>query len=217
MDWSNDLDDEDAEQRKNALAFGGALLLMLLVSWLMSGDSIISIIGAEPVSEPTGPKTVLMVEYMDFRCMASAQAAPTVRRLRQEYGDQLKFELRHFPLAYHTGADKAAQASECARSQGKFWEYHDQLLNLTSLGGDVGVRKIMDMTAQDVGLEMIEYQKCMEYQRFAPFVESHLAEGRSLGIRSTPTFIINGQRVEGALPYKSLKDIVESKMQGISR
>ena len=69
-----------------------------------------------------------MVEFSDFQCPYCSRALPTVNQVLNEYGDKMLFAYKHFPLTQiHPLAQKAAEASECARDQGKFWEFHDKL------------------------------------------------------------------------------------------
>lgn len=73
---------------------------------------------------------VVLVEFSDFQCPFCARAEPTVKQIRSEYGDKVLFAYKHFPLTQiHPHAQAAAEASECAKDQGKFWEYHDKLID----------------------------------------------------------------------------------------
>lgn len=71
---------------------------------------------------------VTIVEYSDFQCPFCVQAFPTVQQILTEYGDKVQFAYKHYPLSQiHPRAQKTAEAAECARDQGKFWEFHDAL------------------------------------------------------------------------------------------
>jgi len=73
---------------------------------------------------------VKMIEFSDFECPYCKSAAPTVKAVQDKYGDKLSLEYRHFPLAFHSKAQKAAEAAECAGEQGKFWEFHDKIFGV---------------------------------------------------------------------------------------
>ena len=89
-------------------------------------------IGNAPTQGTTGaPVTIL--EYSDFQCPFCARSFPTVQQMLKEYSGRVLFAYKHFPLnAIHPRAQKAAEASECARDQGKFWEFHDKLFERQS-------------------------------------------------------------------------------------
>src|SRR3989338_5570869 len=71
---------------------------------------------------------VVIIEYSDFECPFCGRHVPTINQILDQYGDDVKFIYRHFPLtSIHPNAQKAGEASECAAEQGKFWEYHDIL------------------------------------------------------------------------------------------
>ena len=71
---------------------------------------------------------ITLVEFSDFQCPFCGQAVPTVTQILSEYGDKILFAYKHFPLVQiHPHAQAAAEASECAKDQGKFWEFHDKL------------------------------------------------------------------------------------------
>lgn len=80
-----------------------------------------------------GSGKIILVEYSDFQCPFCARAFPTVQQVLKEYPGKVLFAYKHFPLtSIHPHAQKAAEASECARDQDKFWEFHDKLFETQS-------------------------------------------------------------------------------------
>ncbi len=77
---------------------------------------------------------IRIVEFSDFQCPFCGRAYPTIKALEQKYGDKVVIEYRHFPLSFHPYAQKAAEASECAGEQGKFWDMHDKMFGLQQQG-----------------------------------------------------------------------------------
>jgi protein-disulfide isomerase len=75
---------------------------------------------------------VTLVEFADFECPYCAVFSSTVAKLVKDYGDQIKYTYRHFPLSFHPSAQKAAETYECAKEQGKGWEMYDKLYTLSS-------------------------------------------------------------------------------------
>ncbi len=84
-------------------------------------------VGSASTKGPTGAP-VTIIEYSDFQCPFCGRAFPTIQQVLSEYGDKVQFAYKHYPLiSIHPRAQKTAEASECARDQGKFWEFHDAL------------------------------------------------------------------------------------------
>jgi len=154
---------------------------------------------------------VLIDEYSDFKCSYCARAAPTVHQIMDEYEGVVEVRFKHFPLAFHRGADKAAQAAECARDQGMFWEYHDSLFAKLKNGVDTGTDKAMTDTAAELGLDMQAFNPCLSSGEKKQIVDDHIEEGKRLGVTGTPTFFVDGQKIVGAQSYKVFKQIIESK------
>lgn len=73
---------------------------------------------------------VTIIEFSDFQCPYCGKAHPTVKKVLADYGDKVTLVFKHFPLvSIHPRAQKSAEAAECAKDQGKFWEFHDQLFD----------------------------------------------------------------------------------------
>lgn len=94
---------------------------------------------------------VTVVEFSDFECPYCARFVPTVSQMLAEYGDEIRFTYRHFPLSFHPNAQKAAEAFECAKEQGMWYEMHDELFDLSS-AGDLNT-KAYKRVAAELGLE----------------------------------------------------------------
>ncbi len=93
-------------------------------------------IGDAPVrGDKNAPVTI--VEYSDFQCPYCQATLPTINQLLTDYRGKVKLAYKHLPLSMHKNAQKAAEASECAREQGKFWEYHDLLFNTQQQWGSL--------------------------------------------------------------------------------
>ena len=149
-----------------------------------------------------GTGQISIVEYSDFQCPACGAAEPYVKEILQKYGNKTKLTYKHFPLPFHQYAAKAAEASECAGDQDKFWEYHDKLFeNQNKL--DVGSLK---KYAQQNGLDTDLFNKCLDSGTMASRVSQDKAEAKSLGVDATPTFFVNGKKHVGVLtPEKFLE------------
>ena len=137
---------------------------------------------------------VTLVEYGDFECPHCGRAHPIVQNIRRFMGEQLRFVFRHFPLVEaHPHAESAAEASEAAGAQGRFWEMHDILFrnqhaldpeDLLVYAGRIGV------DAQRVARELLAGS-------WTKKVRDDFRGGVRSGVNGTPTFFINGIRYDG--------------------
>jgi protein-disulfide isomerase len=149
---------------------------------------------------------VAIVEFSDFQCPYCSRAVPVVRELEKTYGSKINFVFKNFPLPMHEFAQKAAEAAECARDQGFFDAYHDKLFaNQLSLNVD-SLKKY----ARDVGADGAKFDSCLDGGSKAAKVQADLNEGVSLGVRATPTFFVNGEKIEGAQPASAFTPVIDS-------
>lgn len=148
-----------------------------------------------------------IVEFADFGCPYSRTASFILRTLATNYPNQLYYIYRDFPLIeIHPLAQKASEASACAHEQGKFWEFHDKLYqNQTSL--DEGS---FEKFAQQLNLDVPAFQECFASQKYTKQVEQDLEDGLRAGVRGTPTFFLNGNRIPGVIPQTVLESVIQS-------
>ncbi len=167
------------------------------------------------MGDPNAP--VHIIEYGDFQCPYCLKFwAETEPQLIEEYVNTGKvyFEFRSFPII---GPEStwAAEAAYCAGDQNKFWEYHDTLfLNWT--GENVGdfTKERLVQYAEALNLNTGEFESCLNEEKYKGRVEQDKAEGEANGVYATPTFLINGFRLEGSQPFSVLKDYIEQALNG---
>jgi protein-disulfide isomerase len=157
-----------------------------------------------------GPRTatVTMIEFSDFECPYCSRAAATIKQVQQAYAKDLRLVFRHFPLAFHQNAPKAAEAAECAREQGKFWEMHDKLFETQKSLTVPDLKK----RAAELGLNAQTFGQCLDSGRQAARVKKDTAEGETYGVKATPTFFVNGRLVSGAYPYEYFAQLIDSEL-----
>ncbi len=136
-----------------------------------------------------GEKGPLVREYSDFYCPYCQRLAltvlPEVKKLAKR--GVLRFEYRHFPLIeIHADAFQAAEASECAADQGKFWPYHDRLFAELQKGQGVNYVAL----AEELGLDVKAFRGCLEGEKHRDVVKAMRAEAESLGLEGTPTVFV---------------------------
>lgn len=155
---------------------------------------------------PTDAK-VYLVEFSDFQCPSCAVVKPYVDEIKNTYKDKLIFAYRHFPLKQHQFALPSAYGAEAAGEQGKFWEMYDFLFaNQDKLSQE----KIAE-GAKLLGLDMNKYDEAVKSEKVKNKIDKDLADGEKFGVSGTPTFFLNGQKLELG-NYAELKKIVEEAL-----
>ncbi len=157
-----------------------------------------------------GPATarVVLVEFSDFQCPYCARAAEVAQKVREEFGDKVRFVFRQFPLQFHEHAPLAAQAALAAHAQGKFWEYHDALFEHQ----DQLARENLDTLAANLGLDLKAFTTALNDGTYKAAVDSDYALGESLPVLGTPTLFLNGARVENPTDFGEVSDLIEQKL-----
>ena len=159
--------------------------------------------GDHALGPPTAPVT--LVEYGDFECPYCARAYPVVKELRQRFGDDLRFVFRHTPRANtHPHAERAAEATEAAASQGKFWEMHDRLFERPSALDD----EDLAAHASAIGLDGARFANEFRTHAHAAKVRAQEATGAH-SVLTTPTFFINGVRFDDTPDRATLGQAIE--------
>lgn len=148
---------------------------------------------------------IYLVEFSDFQCPACGAFEPAVETIMTKDKDKLLFVYRHFPLPQHGNAIPAARAAEAAAKQEKFWEMHNLLFaNQTNLSADT-----YTSLAQQLKLDMTKFKSDMQAADVANLVSSDVAFGNSIAIDATPTFFLNGTKINPVSP-QDLQSQVET-------
>lgn len=155
---------------------------------------------------------VTLVEYLDFECEACGAYYPVVKRLSEEYKDEIKFVVRYFPLPGHKNSMTSALAVEAAGKQGKFWEMHNIIFENQRDWGEKQAPdpKIFENYAQQIGLDMERYSKDIASQEVKDRIERDRSAGQKLDITGTPTFFLNGKKINNPRGYEGFKELLQS-------
>jgi protein-disulfide isomerase len=156
-------------------------------------------------------KAVLnIVEYIDFQCPSCAYGSKLLSETMTAYPDLIQLELKYFPLGMHKHAFVASRYAECALRQGKFWEFHDKVLSQQkSWKNMINVFPAFDLFIDDEGINNSEFRQCLDDPKVEAVINKHKAQGKSLGVRSTPTYFVNGEMIVGS---KFLKDKIDAQL-----
>jgi protein-disulfide isomerase len=177
----------------------------------VSGDDSAAVGGHPQRGPDSAPVTI--VEYSDFQCPYCRQAEPIVKQVRKVYGRNVRVVYMDFPLGFHPEAMGAAIAARCADEQGQFWAYHDALL-----AGASGLSiPALKNQAASLGLDAASFDRCLDERKYAGAIESDMAEGRRSGVSGTPTFIVDGKPVVGAVGLSEFEKMVDAGLGGRAR
>jgi protein-disulfide isomerase len=196
------------------LGIGGGYLLWGLGSGAAnnSGQNTFNPVGDDDPALGPEDAPVTIVEFADYSCYyCQLWYQQVFAQLMADYPGQIRFVYRDFPLTQiHPAAQPAAEAAECADDQGKYWEFHNAIFSgQYDLSRD-GFLQI----ATDLGLNTTTFASCIDSGKYTDEVLGDLQDGIDIGVQSTPTFFINGFKVEGALPYESFKSIIDQILAG---
>lgn len=207
-----------------AFYFGLVVVAVAGVAWIWSarsggGPTTITEVPAGTTAAHAGyvlgsdTAPVEIIEYADFQCPACATftilTAPDVKRRLVATG-RARWRFRDFPLPSHDKALLAHHAAACAGEQNRFWPMHDQLyLQQGRWASDRRPDRVFRDYAGIIGLDLGQYDACMEEQRYAARIMATKNEGQALGVNSTPSFIVGNQLIAGSVPFDTLAAMVE--------
>jgi protein-disulfide isomerase/uncharacterized membrane protein/rhodanese-related sulfurtransferase len=156
---------------------------------------------------PKSPVTV--VEFGDFQCPVCGIAEKTTRKIREAYGSRIRFVFRQFPLVnLHAHAEAAAEASECAADQGKFWPAFETLYDKQNDLTDPAIEHYMS----ELGLDMNRFRNCYSSGAMVERIQRDVEDARAVGVDRTPTFFVNERRIIGAIPYEEFAQLLDQEL-----
>jgi protein-disulfide isomerase len=149
------------------------------------------------------PKLTI-VEFADFACPYCKQSFTSLREFALRHADTVKIIFRDWPG--HTNSVQLALAAYCAGEQGKFWEMHDKLYQnqATTFGAD---KNDLANLALQLNIYNEQFQNCFDTQKYLALIDKNLSDSKTLGVRGTPTWFIDGEKVEGTLSLAELEQI----------
>jgi protein-disulfide isomerase len=153
---------------------------------------------------------VTIYEFSDFQCPFCSKGAKIVGDIKKKYGNKVRIVFKNFPLPMHQDAEPASRAALCVHEQSKdkFWKFHDIVFENQSNLDPASLAKY----AKSAGVDEAKFKECLESKKFADTVKGDLAYGEKLGVRSTPTFFINGQLMAGALPLEQFSEVIDEEL-----
>ena len=153
---------------------------------------------------------VTIIEFADFQCSYCRQSQSAIKQLVRDFGKEVRLIFKHFPLDAHSQGMSAARAAFCAGRQGHFWEYHDKLFSLQRVDS-ANLRN----TAETLKLDLTQFDACVNSDESREAVAKDKREGSRWGITSTPTFVVNGKILPGAIDFETFKSLVERELTSV--
>jgi protein-disulfide isomerase len=155
---------------------------------------------------------VTLVEYGDYQCPYCGEAYPIVKRLQGEFGAELRFVFRNFPLTQiHEHAEFAAQLAEAAAAGGKFWEMHDFLYEHQRLLGRA--EPFLSFAKDELGLDPSSIEKGIASGAYLSRIRDDFLGGVRSGVNGTPTFYLNGLRHDDSYELSVLEAAIRSAVK----
>ena len=161
---------------------------------------------------------VKVIEFSDFQCpYCRVFWTDTLPLLKTDYINtgKILFVYRDFPLSFHPASVISAQASNCAKEQNKYWEFHDKMFGEEEKKGTGTITYgIVELKrwAKEIGMNSDDFNKCVDSQKYKSEVEKDIADGTKAGVSGTPTTFVNGVAIVGAQPYANFKAAIDKAL-----
>jgi protein-disulfide isomerase len=152
---------------------------------------------------------ITIVEFSDYQCPFCARAVSTVKQVVEAYPGKVRWIFKNFPLPNHPDAPLAHKAALAAGEQGKYWEMHDLIFE----NQKTMKREDLLSHAKKLKLDMAKFTAALDDPSTPAIIGRDMAEGQRIGIRGTPTFLVNGRGIVGAQPYAAFQQVIEEELQ----
>ena len=156
---------------------------------------------------------VKIYEFSDFQCPYCDRGANSINEVVERYGDKVQVVFKAYPLPMHAEAEPAHRAAIAAGKQGKFWEMHDMLFSNQKAFRGADTQALFTGYASELGLNAEKFKKDFNDPAVAQQVKDEMAQGTKVGVRGTPNFIINGNRLVGAQPADKFAEIIDAELK----
>lgn len=166
--------------------------------------------------EGDGKKNVTLVEYGDYQCPACGQYYPLLKQVFDKYKSDIHFQFRNFPLVQiHKNAFLGARAAEAADKQGKFWEMHDLLYEQQQAWSESSdPTTFFASYAGQLGLNVDTFKADMASSNVNDLINADIQEGQKLGANSTPTFVLNGKKIDNPHSLDDFNKLIDNAISG---
>jgi protein-disulfide isomerase len=161
-----------------------------------------------PVTGASDP-VVTVVEFTDYQCPFCHQAQSTIDEVLDHYKNRVRLVHLDFPLDFHPGSVPAARAARCAAEQGRFWQYHHNLMT------QKGAFDEADLESRAAALHLAPgpFARCLASDRYDAAIQADLEQGKKLGVTGTPAYLVNGRLITGARSYDDFAAVIDDELR----
>ncbi|MCW1888270.1 MAG: DsbA family protein [Candidatus Moranbacteria bacterium] len=231
-----------------AIIIAGAIALSKTATNIPQGNTAKEALApSKPVDDqaPTGPVVVstdndpvlgdknaplTLIEFSDYECpFCKRSFTDVLPELKKTYIDtgKVKLVFRDYPLPFHANGQKEAEAAECARSlsdDDAYFKFHDQIFTKTKSNGTGLALTELPMIAKSLGLDVTQFQQCLDSDSFKEEVTKDIADGSAVGVSGTPSYFIgasskdgkiNGKILVGAQPFTAFKALIDEELKNL--
>lgn len=226
LEWQEKLKKEQRNKKFKTIGIWAVVLSVLILSVYgllqlanspqvtnTSSGKLPEITKDDPTTGTPSAK-VTLVEYADFQCPACAAYHPMVKQLLSEYNGRIYFVYRYFPLiTIHQNAMISAQSAYAAGLQNKFWEMHDILFQTqNSWANSSKAKEAFIELAKKLNLDIDKFKTDLESNKGKDFINDTYSKGLAIGVNSTPTFFINGKKIQNPRTYNDFKSLIDNEI-----
>ena len=205
------------------------LIILSIMALSLSACTNNEASNGEPEAQPSIPEVtaedwskgnldseIVLVEYSDFQCPACKARLPLIEKILEEFSSHIKFVYRHMPLtSIHNNAMMAAQATEAAGMQDKFWEMHDMLFEKQSEWSGLSKSDFRDelvVYAEEIALDIVKFAEDLESGAVEDLVDEDRDGAKAAEVNSTPTFYFNGEQINPKT-YEEYREIIREGLE----
>jgi protein-disulfide isomerase len=163
---------------------------------LIEGSGNYSLGSAKPI--------ITIVEFSDFACPYCKNSSAKIREIIIKYKDTIKYTFRDMPL--HENSVDLALAGRCAGEQGLFWPMHDKLFQDQ---GTFETANLPELVGQ-IGADKVKFKNCFDNKKYLTQITKDYSDGDALGVKGTPAWFINGEKIEGDIPLETWEEIIKN-------
>lgn len=206
--------------------WAGITVIFFVTTWGLIAlvNSKNSIVPAQTITPPSISKDdqvlgvsdkvkAVLIGYADFQCQACKDYALIIKQLKKDFSDDLLIVYRFFPLPNHQNSMLSSQAAYAAGKQNKFWEMSDMLYeNQENWANSSSVQDIFIGYAKKINLDIAQFVSDYNAETTKKFIIDSLSSGISIGINYTPTFFVNGKRIDNPQGYAAFKKLIQNEI-----
>jgi protein-disulfide isomerase len=161
----------------------------------------------------TNSATLTLVEFGDYECPACGEYNPIIKQILTNYSGKINYVFRNYPLPQHTNAPISSYAVEAAGLQGKYWQMHDKVYDTQNDWANLpDPTNVFVGYANDIELNADQFTKDLNSSSVKNKVQNDMNDGNTIGITETPTFFLNGQRMNLTGSYDQFKSLIDSSL-----